>query len=103
MDTMNKLKDGKYYIVNRASGTKVGLAPFDPGFNGYAITRAPHHLEHHELPCVTFTVTHKKDDSYELKIEGDSVIGRNGGVFAPPKGGEQLWKIMYREGNKAYT
>ncbi|KAG5637575.1 hypothetical protein H0H81_004095 [Sphagnurus paluster] len=103
MDTMNKLQNGKYYIMNRACGTRVGLVPMDPGFKGYAIVREERHLEHHELPYVTFTLTHKKDELYELKIEGDFVIGRNGAVFAPPKGGEQLWKIVYREGNKAYT
>ncbi|KAG5635002.1 hypothetical protein H0H81_012745 [Sphagnurus paluster] len=102
---MNKLKDGKYQIINRASGNKVGLTPLtqastatpSPGRHTTSSITSSHALR------FVFTLTHKKDDSYELKIEGNSVIGKNGGVFAPPKGGEQLWKIVYREGNKAYT
>ncbi|KAG5638094.1 hypothetical protein H0H81_001861 [Sphagnurus paluster] len=103
MDTMNKLKDGKYLIVNRASGDRVGVAAIDPGFTRYAVGRAPKHLEKHELPSVTWTVTNKKDDLFELKVEDGFAIANNDAVFAPPKGGEQLWKVVYREGNKAYT
>ncbi|KAG5636439.1 hypothetical protein H0H81_008084 [Sphagnurus paluster] len=99
---MTQLKDGKYYIINRASGARVGVSPLDPGFNRWAVGKAPHHLEEHELPAITWVLTHKQGDLYHLQVEGGSAIGENGAVYAPPKG-EQLWQILYREGNKAYT
>ncbi|KAG5641078.1 hypothetical protein H0H81_011396, partial [Sphagnurus paluster] len=54
MDTaMNKLQNGKYYIRNSACESKVGLAPSNPSFQGYAIIKEQHNLQHHELPFVT--------------------------------------------------
>ncbi|KAG5635645.1 hypothetical protein H0H81_010532 [Sphagnurus paluster] len=99
---MSILRPGKYYIVNKHSGTKVGLSPEDPGKTRYAILSAPKNIHGPQLRAVTWNVEHVGGHLYKLVVEGRVAASENGKVFGRD-GGDQHWTITEREGMGGYT
>ncbi|KAG5634851.1 hypothetical protein H0H81_000515 [Sphagnurus paluster] len=99
---MSILKPGKYYIINKHSGTKVGLSPVDPGFSRYAILSAPKDIHGPQLRAVTWNIEHVGGHLYKLVVEGRVAASENGQVFGR-EGSDQHWTIIMRERMDGYT